>query len=66
MKNNIYIKQIYEEGLGTSFYQKPKNFINDHIKNNTLKKGIFIILEIVYIVFIIGLLILLFNLNFPL
>ena len=66
MKNNIYIRQIYEEGLGTTFYQKPKNFINNKIKNNLLKSICLFGLEVIYTVLIILVIVIVFNLNFPL
>lgn len=65
MKNNVYIKQIYEEGLGISFYQKPKKYIEQHIKNNLLKKIMITTLEIIYILFIIIIIVFLFNFNYP-
>ena len=65
MENNIYIKQIYNEGLGISFYQKPKNFINKHIHNNLIRKSCLLGLEVLYIIFLVAIIIIVFNLNFP-
>ena len=65
MKNNVYIKQIYEEGLGIIFYQKPKEYINEYIKNNLLKKIMITTLEIIYILFIIITIVFLFKFNYP-
>jgi len=66
MKNNVYIKQIFEEGLATTFYQKPKLYIEKNIDNNILKHICFTCLNILYIIFIIIISILIFNFNFPL
>ena len=65
MRNNVYIKQIYNEGLGISFYQNPKTFINKHLKNKILKKTMLILLEIIYIIFLFAITIIVFTLNFP-
>ena len=64
--NNNYIKQIFNEGLATTFYQKPKNFINKYIKTAYLKKILSFLLIIIYLIFILGIVIIVFILNFPL
>lgn len=66
MKNNVYIKQIYEEGLGTTLYQKPKKFINEKMKNYLLQKIFLFLLELIYPILIILIAIGFFILDFPL
>ncbi len=48
MKNLIY--QFYNEGLAVTFYKKPYNFINKHIKNKILNKILKVLLIIIYTV----------------
>ena len=36
--NNVYIKQIFEEGLATTFYQKPLKYIEKNLEIPGLKK----------------------------
>ncbi len=63
--NNTYIKQIFEEGLATTFYQKPKKIIENKIKNKQLTKLLITILSIIYVLFLMIIIIVVFNLNFP-
>lgn len=65
MRNNVYTKQLYHEGLGITFYQKPKNFINNHIQNKLFQRVFLLILELIYILFLLVAVIVVFNLNFP-
>ena len=64
--NNIYIKQIYEEGLATTFYQKPKKFIEKNLNIPILKKICLSCLNIMYILFLIIITYFIFTFNFPL
>lgn len=66
MKNNIYIKQIFEEGLATTFYQKPKEYINKNFDENIFKKITLFCLNTLYIFFLIIIIYLVFIFNFPL
>ena len=66
MKNNVYLKQLFEEGLGTTFYQKPKRIINNNLENPFIKKLLLSILQIIYILFLIICIIIIFKFNFPL
>ena len=43
-----YIKQIYNEGFGTTFYVKPVNYLKKKIKNKTLLKIIIWLIKIFY------------------
>ena len=49
-----YIKQIYNEGFATTFYQKPVAFINEKIKNKTLRKIINSLIAIFYTILILA------------
>ena len=42
------IHQFYNEGLATTFYQKPKKFIYKHIKNKVLRRIIMTLIIILY------------------
>ena len=66
MKNNPYISQIFNEGLGPIFFQKPYGFINKHIKNKIINKIFKIILITIYLLFILTITIAIFILNYPL
>jgi len=48
-----YINQFYNEGLATTFYLKPMNFINRVIKNKTICRIIGILLKLLYTVFVL-------------
>lgn len=43
-----YIKQIYNEGFGTTFYVKPVNYLKKKIKNKTLLNIIILFIKIFY------------------
>lgn len=66
MHNNVYIKQIFEEGLATTFYQKPKKYIERKLNNEIIKKTFHICLTILYIIFIVIISVIIFKFNFPL
>lgn len=66
MKNNIYIKQIFEEGLATTFYQKPKKYIDKNFDENIFKNVSLFCLNALYIIFLIIIIYLVFTFNFPL
>lgn len=48
-----YIKQFYNEGLGSIFYKKPINYLNKKIKNKKILKIISFILKTIYTILII-------------
>ena len=64
--NNVYIKQIFEEGLATTFYQKPKIYIEKNLDIPILKKVCLLCLNILYIFFLIIITYCIFTFNFPL
>lgn len=43
-----YIKQFYSEGLATTFYLKPLNFLKKKIKNEKIVNIIAIIIKVIY------------------
>ena len=48
-----YIYQFYNEGLATTFYLKPINYINKVIKNKTIFKIVNIIIKLLYTVLVL-------------
>ena len=48
-----YIKQIYTEGLATTFYQKPLNYIKKRIKSEKIVKILSIIIKIIYTLIVV-------------
>ena len=64
--NNIYIKQIFEEGLATTFYQKPKKYIEKKLEKSSLKNTFLIFLKALYIIFLMIITYFIFIFNFPL
>ena len=48
-----YIEQFYSEGLATTFYTKPINFVRRFIKNDVLFKLIGIVIKVLYTVFVL-------------
>ena len=48
-----YIKQFYNEGLATTFYLKPINYLDKHIKSKKVVKVLSIILKIIYTLLVI-------------
>ena len=47
------LDQIYNEGLGITFYKKPLSFIQKNIKNKHIKKLLKHLLSIIYLIFIL-------------
>ena len=43
-----YLKQFYNEGLATTFYMKPVNYLNKKIKNKKIVKALSMIIKIIY------------------
>ena len=43
-----YIKQLYTEGFATTFYLKPINYLDKHIKNKKIVKFLSICIKIIY------------------
>ena len=48
-----YIDQFYNEGLATTFYLKPVNFINNKIKNKKLSRILGILIKIIYTILVL-------------
>ena len=48
-----YIEQFYSEGLATTFYTRPINFIRRNIKNDVLVRLIGIVIKILYTIFVL-------------
>ena len=49
-----YINQFYSEGFATTFIKKPIYFINNKIKNKTIKTILSYIIYIIYTVLVIS------------
>lgn len=64
--SNVYIDQIYNEGLGYNFFKKPYNYLNKKITNKKVLKLLEILLIIIYTLFVICCGILLFVFTYPL
>lgn len=62
--SKVYFSQIYDEGFGTTFYQKPLKVIKK-IKNNKVEKTLSMLLKIIYTIFIFAFSFLLFILTYP-
>ena len=50
-----YIKQFYSEGLATTFYQKPLNYLKRKIKNKKLINFLSIIIKVIYTLIVLSL-----------
>ncbi len=48
-----YIKQFYNEGLATTFYLKPINFISRYVKNEKLLGVLKVLIAILYTIFVL-------------
>ena len=48
-----YLNQFYNEGLGTTFYLKPVNYIKRKIKNPKNQKYIELIIKIIYTILVL-------------
>lgn len=62
---NEYIRQFYYEGIGDIFFAKPKNIIDEKIKNKKINKILSIILKVIYTIFAICCGLLLFYIVYP-
>ena len=61
-----YIHDLYTEGLGDIFYMKFYNFINKHVKSMVVKELLITIHTIFYLIFVLGIIYVIFKLSFPL
>ena len=43
-----FIRQFYNEGLATTFYLKPVNYIDEKIKNKKIVKLLGIFIKVIY------------------
>ena len=48
-----YIDQFYNEGLATTFYLKPVNFIKKSIKNTKVNKFLITLIKIFYTILVL-------------
>ena len=48
IKMKELVRQFYNEGLATTFYLKPINFVNSHIQNKNILKFFKILILILY------------------
>jgi len=48
-----YIDQFYNEGLATTFYLKPINYLKKRIKNKKLLSLLMILIKIVYTILVL-------------
>lgn len=48
-----YLKQIYSEGLATTFYIKPVNYFNKKIKNKKIANLLAKLLKLLYTILIL-------------
>lgn len=48
-----YIDQFYNEGLATTFYLKPVNFIKKKIKNKKLLTIVLFLIKVLYTVLVL-------------
>ena len=61
-----HIHDLYTEGLGDIFYMKFYKFINKNIKSSVVKELFITIYTIIYLIFILGIVYVIFKLSFPL
>ena len=61
-----HINDLFTEGLGYIFFMKYYNFIKKNIKNKTIKKILIGIHIMVYLLFVLGVIYLMFRLSWPL
>ena len=64
--HNMYIHDLFTEGLGDIFFMKYYNFLKKKIKNKVLNKFLVGIHVFFYLVFLIGIVYLFFRLSYPL
>ena len=61
-----YIRQFYNEGLATTFYLKPVNYLNKKIKHKNIKKNLCLIIKICYTILVLIFAVLVFYNSWPL
>ena len=61
-----HIHDLFTEGLGDIFFMNYYKFLKKNIKNETIKKILIGIHIMVYLVFVIGVIYLIFRLSWPL
>lgn len=61
-----YINDLFTEGLGDIFFMKYYRFLQKKIKNNSIRKLLISIHIVFYLLFLIGVTLLIFKLSFPL
>lgn len=61
-----YIYQFYHEGLATTFYLKPINYLRKNIHNNSIFRIFSMIVKILYTILVLVFAILMFIYKFPL
>ena len=48
-----YLKQFYNEGFATIFYQKPINYLKKKIKNKKIVKFLSILIKLFYTILVL-------------
>lgn len=61
-----YIRQFYNEGLATTFYLKPVNYLNKKIRNKNIKNFLCLIIKICYTILVLIFAVLIFYNSWPL
>lgn len=61
-----YIRQFYNEGLATTFYLKPVNYLNKKIRNKNIKNFLCLIIKICYTILVLIFAVLVFYNSWPL
>ena len=54
MKIKDYVKQFYNEGFATTFYQKPTKYINKKVKNKNAAKFVNGFIKVLYTIVFLG------------
>lgn len=61
-----YVEQFYNEGLATTFYLKPVNFIKKSVKNKKFNKFLVTLIKILYTILVLIFAIFMFLEKYPL
>lgn len=61
-----YLNQFYNEGLATTFYLKPLNYLNKKVKSSKKRKILGLLIKILYTILILIFAIYMFIYKWPL